>query len=96
MGIGRDGCFFCPNAGLKERKLLEEEYPELVQKIYDMIAKTNCQAVLRLQNYNNWIKDYLANNGDFREKQEKTQEEKIDNQLEGQMNIYDYIAESEE
>ena len=87
-GVGRDGCFFCPNAGALERRLLEQEHPELVQKIYEMIDKTCCQAVIRLQYRNNWIKDYLANNGSMEKPKEKLKEEK---QLDGQMNIFDII-----
>ena len=84
-GIGRDGCFFCPNAGKKAREMLKTEYPEMAQRIYDMIGKTNCQAVFRYKNRNNWIKDYIENDGVL-EKQAK--EEKP---LEGQMSIFEWM-----
>lgn len=92
-GVGRDGCFFCPNAGVLERRLLEQEHPELVQKIYEMIDKTCCQAVLRLQYRNNWIKDYLKNNGDFKKPEEmpKDNTQKEEKQLDGQVNIFDWL-----
>lgn len=89
-GVGRDGCFFCPNAGKLERMLLKAEHPEMVKKIYEMIDKTCCQSVMRLKNRNNWIKDYLENNGDF-EKIEDNMIEK-EKQIEGQMELEDWLG----
>ena len=84
-GIGRDGCFFCPNAGKKEREMLKTEYPEMVQRIYDMIGKTNCQAVFRCKNRNNWIKDYIENDGVL---EKQTKEEKP---VEGQISLFEWM-----
>lgn len=90
-GIGRDGCFFCPNAGKKERELLKIEHPELVEAIYEMIGKTCTQATFRLRNRNNWIKDYFENEGKV------SIPSVIDKDvLDGQMDIYDYIEEQNE
>lgn len=36
LGIKRDGCFFCPNAGVKERKYIKEQHPELYDEIKKM------------------------------------------------------------
>ena len=88
-GVGRDGCFFCPNAGKKEREILYRDYPELAQEIYDMISKTNIQVVLRLQHRNNWIKDYLENNGELPRIEQVETSEKSNN-IDGQMSIFDY------
>lgn len=84
LNIGRDGCWFCPNYGKNERALLKSEYPELVEKIYAMIDKTNIKVVLRLRNRNTWIAEYLK---DMLEKEPK--EERQAKQLDGQMNIFD-------
>lgn len=33
LGIKRDGCWFCPNAGVRERAYLRTNYPELVKRL---------------------------------------------------------------
>lgn len=86
MNIGRDGCFFCPNAAVKARELLKKEYPEYVQLIYEMIGKTNVDSIMRLKGRNNWIKDYLENGGKLEKPQPKEEP-----QLEGQTTIFDFL-----
>lgn len=90
-GIGRDGCFFCPNAATKERELLKQEYPELVKEIYKMIAKTNVQCVLRYKNRNNWIKDYLENNGSLEKLEQEQKEQKNDITQTNQISLFDIL-----
>lgn len=58
MKISRDGCWFCPNAGVKERAILKEHYPELVVKIKAMIEMCRYD-VSRFAVRNNWIQDYI-------------------------------------
>lgn len=57
LDISRDGCWFCPNAGKRERELLKENYPELVNKIKDMIEMCDYD-ISNLICRNNWMKDY--------------------------------------
>lgn len=59
--ISRDGCFFCPNAAKQERYILRRDYPELVEKIDEMIeiAKIIKGDLERLTHRNNWVKDYF-------------------------------------
>ena len=62
VGVGRDGCWFCPNAGKKERKMLKEQYPELVSKIYASIEMCEYMNPTYLNNYskrNNWVAEYI-------------------------------------
>lgn len=57
LGFARDGCWFCPNAGVQERKYLKENNPELIEKIRDMIRLSDYDVsyfVVR----NNWLIDY--------------------------------------
>jgi len=58
-GIGRDGCFFCPNAAKRERERLRHNHPELIEKIYGLIEMQgySCE---NLAARNNWIKEYYA------------------------------------
>lgn len=58
MQISRDGCWFCPNAGVKERAILKEQYPELVAKIRDMIEMCDFD-IEYLAVRNNWLQDYI-------------------------------------
>lgn len=58
FGITRDGCWFCPNAGKKERKEIRENYPELYQKILDLINMPDFN-IERFQSLNNWVRDYI-------------------------------------
>lgn len=57
LGLGRDGCWFCPNAGKREREMLKEQYPELVEKIKELIEM--CSFDLHtFRCRNNWLQDY--------------------------------------
>lgn len=58
MKISRDGCWFCPNAGIKERALLKEHYPELVDEIRKMIEMCGYD-VSRFVGRNHWLQDYV-------------------------------------
>lgn len=61
LGVKRDGCWFCPNAGKREREMLKAEYPELVRKVYDMIEM--CDYDLQgIDKRNNWVADYFEEN----------------------------------
>ena len=57
LGIKRDGCWFCPNAGQKERQLLKERYPHLVKKINQMIEMCDYD-ISKAVSRNNWVRDY--------------------------------------
>lgn len=60
LGFYRDGCWFCPNAGVKQRQYLKDNHPELVDEIYNSI--TMCEYDLSpVSNRNNWVKDYYNN-----------------------------------
>ena len=52
IGIKRDGCFFCPNAGKAEREYIKENCPELFEEIMKMYKMCNydINGVL-----NNWL-----------------------------------------
>lgn len=41
LGVKRDGCFFCPNAAKKERKLLSEEQLKLIETWANMTPKSS-------------------------------------------------------
>lgn len=56
LGITRDGCWFCPNAKKYERELIKSEYPELYNKIQEMIDMCSFD-VSSLGTLNNWIND---------------------------------------
>lgn len=60
LKLGRDGCWFCPNAGVRERELIKREYPELYHKIEKMIALAPPDGVEQMikAGRNNWLKDY--------------------------------------
>ena len=58
MSISRDGCWFCPNAGVKERAILKEQYPELVEKIKGLIEMCSFD-LSGLASRNHWIEDYI-------------------------------------
>ena len=58
-GIARDGCFFCPNANKAERENVRKNYPELVEKINQLIKMTDYD-ITGLRNLNNWLTDYFA------------------------------------
>lgn len=57
MKISRDGCWFCPNAGVKEREILKERYPDLVNEIKKMIEMCDYD-VSYFCARNNWLQDY--------------------------------------
>lgn len=56
LGIKRDGCWFCPNAGKREREVIKEKYPELYQKILDSIQMCSFD-VRETRFYSGWIED---------------------------------------
>lgn len=58
MKISRDGCWFCPNAGVREREILRERYPELVGKIKNMIEMCGYDTSYFVAR-NNWLQDYI-------------------------------------
>lgn len=65
LGIKRDGCWFCPNAKKYERELIKSEYPELYNKIQEMIDMCSFD-VSSLGAVNQWINDrnlILRSNG---------------------------------
>lgn len=61
LGIKRDGCWFCPSAGKKEREILKAEHPELVRKVYDMIEMCDYD-ISSFGVRNNWVADYFKEN----------------------------------
>lgn len=75
-GISRDGCFFCPNAGKRERQLLRAEHLELAERIYDLIEQTHFD-IKPIEHRNNWLRDW------FEEKRERESGYK-------QLTIFDY------
>lgn len=56
-GIGRDGCWFCPNCNKRERENLKREHPELHKEIIKMIEMVDIP-LDRWAYMNNWAKDY--------------------------------------
>ena len=58
MKLSRDGCWFCPNAGVKERAILKEQYPELVAEIKRMIEMCDYDTSY-FASRNHWLQDYL-------------------------------------
>ena len=58
MKLSRDGCWFCPNACVKERAMLKEQYPELVSEIKYMIEMCGYDTSYFVSR-NNWLKDYI-------------------------------------
>ena len=58
LDINRDGCWFCPNAGKIERQYVNEHYPQLVKKIYDMIEMCD-YSIDGIENRNTWVAQYL-------------------------------------
>lgn len=43
LGVKRDGCFFCPNASKRERKLLSDEMLKLIDTWARMTPKSSCR-----------------------------------------------------
>ena len=70
LGLTRDGCWFCPNAGKREREFLTQYYPELYEKIINMIEMTKYD-LYSLKSRNTWLGEY------FREKEAKALDEYI-------------------
>lgn len=58
LGIARDGCWFCPNAGIKTRDYIRKNYPYLVEKINKHIEECNFD-ITGLQSRNNWLADKI-------------------------------------
>lgn len=58
MGMPRDGCWFCPNAGAKERKILRESRPDLIEKIDAMISMCDYD-IVGTKTRNNWVRDHF-------------------------------------
>lgn len=58
IGFTRDGCWFCPNAGVKERKYLRDNFPELINKIESSIEICDYD-LTSISKHNNWVKDYF-------------------------------------
>ena len=58
MKISRDGCWFCPNAGVKERAILKGQYPELVAEIKHMIELCDYDTSY-FASRNHWLQDYI-------------------------------------
>ena len=57
-GIGRDGCWVCPNANKRERERLRQEHPELIPLIDDMLEKAGTLPIEAWAHMNNWARDY--------------------------------------
>lgn len=64
LGFYRDGCWFCPNAGVEQRKYLRDNHPELVREITESIEMCDYD-LTSISKRNNWVKDY------FEQKQDK-------------------------
>ena len=64
LGIKRDGCWFCPNAAKFERQYVKEHYPELVEKIYEMIDMCD-YSIDGIENRNHWVAEYLKDKSDI-------------------------------
>lgn len=60
MKINRDGCWFCPNAGKKERAIIKQEYPHLYSKIIGLIGMCDYD-ITNLMPRNSWVRDYFNN-----------------------------------
>ena len=58
MSISWDGCWFCPNAGVRERAILKEQYPELIAEIRSMIEMCGYDISYFVPR-NNWLQDYV-------------------------------------
>lgn len=58
LGLGRDGCWFCPNAKTKEREMLRRDFPELIAEINKMIELCDYD-INGLSAKNNWVKDFF-------------------------------------
>jgi 3'-phosphoadenosine 5'-phosphosulfate sulfotransferase (PAPS reductase)/FAD synthetase len=61
LGTTRDGCWFCPNAKVKEREMIHKNYPNLVSKIDSMIEMCDYD-IKGLHCRNSWVKDYFERN----------------------------------
>lgn len=56
-GVMRDGCFFCPNCKKRERDIIRQTRPDLIEKIYDLIRMSDYNNYfLKCRNY--WLSDY--------------------------------------
>lgn len=66
LGITRDGCFFCPNAKKLERDYIHENYPELIDLIYELIEQMDYRCS-KLPS--TWIDDYVKHGHSFRPEQ---------------------------
>jgi 3'-phosphoadenosine 5'-phosphosulfate sulfotransferase (PAPS reductase)/FAD synthetase len=66
LGMERDGCWFCPNCAKKQRQYIHENYPELIELIYDMIRETD-MPIERMPNC--WIEDFVKHGHELKENQ---------------------------
>lgn len=66
LGITRDGCFFCPNAKKLERDYIHENYPELIDLIYELIEQMDYRCS-KLPS--TWLDDYVKHGHSFRPEQ---------------------------
>lgn len=57
LGFYRDGCWFCPNAGVHQRQYLKDNHPELVEEIHNSITMCDYD-ISSICKRNNWVKDY--------------------------------------
>lgn len=58
LDIKRDGCWFCPNGAVRERALLKQSFPELVQEIRNMIEMCDYD-LTPLASRNHWLQEYF-------------------------------------
>ena len=58
LGTTRDGCWFCPNAKVKERNMIREKHPHLVEKINKLVEMCDYD-INGLGCRNSWVKDYF-------------------------------------
>lgn len=59
LGFTRDGCWFCPNAGKKEREYIKKYHPELYSKIIEMykMVRFDIRETRYISNWNNSVLD---------------------------------------
>ena len=58
LGFARDGCWFCPNATVKQRMYLKQNNPELVEEIIKMIEMCDYD-ISSMVKRNHWVEDWL-------------------------------------
>lgn len=63
LELNRDGCWFCPSADKRKREYLRENYPDLIEKINEMIEMCNYDLTPVIKSSRNiWVKEYFERN----------------------------------